>query len=101
MFVKLNDELHSLRFRHGKTEDGRDFTTAQLSIYDQDDPKASTPVAIGTVYRHFRDQPCRETARKAALAKALETNTPEFRKEQRRDIWNAYLNRKRQATGAV
>lgn len=101
MTVRLNDIDYSLYFGHGGSNPtGRDWTTAYLKRRGEDSLLAQ---AWATVIRDSRDQPNRETARKAAITKMLackSAGSPRFTKEQRRAVWTAYLNRKKTATTA-
>lgn len=67
-------------------------------IYKLPYTKGDEPWVIGTVYRHVNDKPCKESARKASLEKALhkpnQSDVPTFKKLFRAAAWQAYLGRK-------
>jgi hypothetical protein len=75
-------------------------------IYKLPHAKGDDPIAQGTVYRHFKDKNSKEAARKAALKKvllsvAISTFWTDLNsKAYRGAVWQAYLNRKRNAVSA-
>jgi hypothetical protein len=123
MRVKFEDREYSIEFRYewvkGSLADGYALTRmgaedarerTKCLIRDRDpaliDSNGQRPVvAQALVVRYYKDTPNREKARKAALAKALESldldavgcQPPYIHqfKSRRRAFWEAYLNRAR------
>ena len=101
MRVTVDDKLYLIEFQYGTQSvhghPGREWTACLIrdgSAPSPGDGKTYPVIARAEVVCHYKDTPNRDTARKAALAKALYGFYGAAVKSQRRLFWEAYLNRK-------
>lgn len=87
----IGNQTVSIKFHYGiKGFQGLKKTqTACNVIIDSPDGQIITPMAV--VSRHFRDNFCKEKARKESLRRALEAST--MNKSMREIVWRAYFLR--------
>lgn len=98
MKVTVDGQDYVVRFKHyqATAKRGRWCTTCQVLVIIG--AEARPIAAEGAALCGLRDNFCRETGRKLALARALLSAADVFSREARRAFWTAYLTRPRGST---
>lgn len=105
---KIKDSIFVVEFNYPKNTKLRTtkcsvYLTDKKEITEKENPlkkevrENATLTLVGNAMCHTQDNFCKDTGRKYALKRALETkdsqNKPILSKEEREVVWETYLNR--------